>query len=199
MMNAKMMTDEKLAGLHVKLMAPLIVSRMLNGHEALDDVAEYTLNDLVGEMAPDTALLCLALCGQHIAARLPRLPIAQMLGIESDHIIEAYGPSWLAHEAGEDIDDVLTQALLNAAPEYLEGLGDLLLAVLNELNDEKHAVPAILCDILGQQAHQHKEAAEERLIDLMPLPQERAAPTSVALLASAQQEGNVVIFPGLKK
>ncbi len=181
------LTDTQLAQLHVKFIVPLAVGEMLAEKEPLDDVAEYTLHDLIGSLQPDTALLCLALCAQHIAAHTDFLPIGRALGAEAEKIVTEYGPLWLAHEEGQSgINDQVVRDMLTHIPEDLEAMGDLLLATCGELNDEAFAIPAILCDILGDQAHMHKEAAERQLEDM-------AYEGSVGALQ--QERGNVIAFP----
>lgn len=155
--------ENEMAKLHARFVVPVAVHGMLRGDEPLDDVAEYTLNDIIGGLQPDTALLCLALCAQHVAASLPRLGIARALQIEAGMIVDEYGPVWLANEQGSDlINEKALRTLLTHIPEDLESLSDLFGAVLGEL-DEENAVAAILCDILGGLAGMHRDYAESEL------------------------------------
>lgn len=170
--NAAALSAHDMAGLHLKFVVPLAVGDMLLGREILDDVAEYTLHDMLGGLEPDTALLCLALCAQNVAAHVAHMPAARMLGQQADQIVAEYGPVWLAYEAGaEGPDAAELQRMFRNIPEDLESLGDLLCAVGGALEEDR-AIAAILCDILGDQACMHKEMAETRIGGLY----EEAAP-----------------------
>lgn len=182
----KPLDDGDLAMLHAKFVVPLIVSDILYGHEKLDDVTEYAMEDILTALEPDTALLCLALCAQHVAVHTGHLPIAGVMGLEANRIVEDYGPFWLAYVSGmAQLDDRVLQDILRHVPEDLEALGDMLLAVAGDL-DEAHAIPAILADILGQAAHAHRDMAESRIEDMEARYAEK--------IASAA--GNVILFPG---
>jgi hypothetical protein len=195
--------ESTLAKLHAKFVVPVAVERMLRGEEPLDDVAEYALNDIIGELQPDTALLCLALCAQHVATRLSYLPIARTLLMQAETIIGEYGPVWLANEAGSTLpNEKSLRALLSHIPEDLEALGDLLGATLGELDDDSTSVAAILCDILSGQAAAHKETAEAELDQIMasaPLrPSAGGAKKPVRAEKAANLGDNVILFPGAR-
>lgn len=176
--------DKELAALHAKFIVPVIMSRMLNNLETLDDVAEYVLHDMIGGHQPDTALLCIALCSQNIAAHANHLPIGRMLKIEADRIVEEYGPLWIRHASGQSLDNVVVGDALSHTPEELESLGDLLLATCGELGEDKRNA-RILAEILGTEAHMHKEEAESMLEE-------------VFVPETATDMSNVVMFPGLR-
>lgn len=187
------LTDRDLAKLHIKFVVPLAVSRILHHQEPMDDVAEYALEEMISELEPDTALLCVALCSQYVALHTLHLPIAKVLKAEAAQIVDEYGALWLAHESGSlTIDRDALAGLVGRVPEDLESLGDLLLTLCGELNDEAYAVPAILCDILGHQAHIHRDLAEEKLMLLA----EAGAHEKFAAAAGGSAAGsNVVPFP----
>lgn len=159
--------DKGLAALNVRFIVPLAVQRMLAGDEELDDIAEYTIQDIFGELPPDAALLGLALCAQHIGSHVHDLAIGRVLTVEAEKIIDEYGPVWLAHEAGQiTMANAALVRLLANVPEDLECLSDLLLATCQTLAEEERAIPAILCDILGDMAdlqHAYAEAEMEAL------------------------------------
>lgn len=182
----------ELAALHAKFVVPLVVQDMLRGVEPLDDVAEYSMHDIIGELQPDTALLCIALCAQNVGAHSAHLPIGKTLECCAGRIIDEYGPLWLAYEQGRmDGDDKTIAGLLAAIPEDLEEMGDLLLTLCGELG-EHHAIPAILCDVLGAEAHMHMEFAELKLEQLAMLDHEKPEqPRQIQLKGGS----NVVIFP----
>jgi hypothetical protein len=174
------------AKLHAKFIVPIVIDAMLRGDEALDDVAEYSIHEILSELAPDTALLCIALCAQHLAAGANNLLIAHALHAEADMIVNEYGPHWLAHEAGaRALRDRELRELLSFVPEDLEALGDLLEGLEAEL-DESRAIAAILCDILKTQARSHMEAAESELAAI-----DDARPGG----GRAGAGGNVIPFP----
>ena len=191
------LSDQDLASLHVKFVVPLVIRDMLTGAELLDDVAEYTLDEIIGELHPDTAVLCIALCAQHLAIYTDHVPISRALKTESDRIIGDFGGIWLAHENGYPLihNEEIMDLLINI-PEDLESLGDLLLATAADL-DESEAIPAILCQILGTQAHMHKDMSESHIDGLIvgrpaqPQPEKKTA-------ATIDNGSNVVAFPGPK-
>jgi hypothetical protein len=180
------MKDNELAALHAKFIVPVVMSRMLNNLEPLDDVAEYMLHDMIGGHQPDTALLCIALCAQNVAAHVSHLAIGRMLSIEANRIVEEYGPLWLSHATSSaNIDERRVADALGNTPEDLESIGDMLLAVCGELGEDKR-VAAVLSEILGSEAHMHMEEAEALLDDMF-------IPDTAADLT------NVVMFPGARR
>src|SRR5688500_4934971 len=92
------LTDHDLARLHAKFVVPIVVDQILKDEEPLDDIAEHAINEILFELCPDTALLCLAMCARHVAEATVNLPISRALANQCDQIIEEYGPLWLAHE-----------------------------------------------------------------------------------------------------
>ncbi len=182
--------DKDLATLCVDLIIPMVVGDMLAGTEELDDVAEYTIHEMIGEMAPDTALLCVALCAQRIAGRFGNIPTCHALDIESNRIIEEYAPLWLAYKnKNTDLSDKEIRDLLVYIPEDLEALGDLLDTIQASLarNDN---IASYLCEILAVQAHAHSEAAQTRLEELnMPVASRDGA-------HALPGTDNVIVFPG---
>lgn len=180
------LTDDDLARLHAKFVVPLAVSGMLRGDEELDDGAEYALQDIIAQLQPDTALLCMALCAQHIAIGTSHVPVGRALGLEAGKLVEEYGPLWLAHEAGKpDIDPDMVDAAIAEVPGNLELMRDLFEAACGVLGEEM-AVPAILCDILARQADMHREYAELAL-DRVYYSEKPGTPTAAG--------SNVIPFP----
>ena len=116
-----LLSDAQLAALHAKFVVPVAVSRILNRLEPMDDVAEYMIAEMLGAMKPETALLCLALCAQHVAAHCHTLPIGRLLGLEAERMIEDYGPAWLAQEKGDFLDSAAADGP-HYTPEDLEAL-----------------------------------------------------------------------------
>lgn len=184
------LTDHELAKLHARFVVPIVVDQMLRDEEPLDDVAEYAMNEILFELCPDTALLCLAMCASHIAKATGSLPAGKALAVQCEQIITEYGPLWLAHEQNpETIDNDMVRETLSFIPEDLEALRDLLEATMADL-EEDHCIAAILCDILSLQAEHHLTMAEIELNNLNLRPQSRP----VVELAKTHGD-NVIPFP----
>lgn len=174
----------ELAQLYADFIIPAIAGDMLTGTEPLDDVAEFTMHDIIAGMKPDAALLCIGLCAMQISTAKAHLPIAGVMGIEAEQMIDEYAPHWIAHKNGAAVNDAALREQLTHLPEDLEALRDFLEATKVEIMEE-NSVAAKLCDILALQAEAHAAAAETELegINLSALPRE------------AMKEGNVVLFP----
>lgn len=166
--------------LRTDFVVPLIIGQIFAGLEPLDDVAEYTIHDIVGELKPDCGLLCVALCAAEIAGHCPALPVAGILALESERIIAEFGNLWLR----DHIDTAEIRQSLVHIPEDLEVLADLLDATQAEIagNDINART---LCDMMALQARVHAEGAEDELqrINLAPLPRQ------------AVETGKVIPFP----
>lgn len=194
-------TAAALARLHAEFVVPVVMGRILRGEEALDDVAEYAMNEIIGELPPDTALLCIALCSQQVAAHLHHLPIARTLRIMADLVVNEYAPACLAAgEGGNGPAGAELAALLSRVPEDLEALADLLGATMGEL-DETRLTAAILCDILREQARACKDIAEADLVGAAAPPAAIPSPAAARVPpasrpAPAVCRGNVIPFPG---
>jgi hypothetical protein len=184
------LTDHDLARLHAKFVVPIVVDQILKDEEPLDDIAEHAINEILFELCPDTALLCLAMCARHVAEATANLPISRALANQCDQIIEEYGPLWLAHEQNpQGLDNKTIKELLSFIPEDLEALRDLLDATLAAL-EEDHCLAAILCDILSFQADHHSGLAEIELQNINVRPQSRP------VVELAKKHGdNVIPFP----
>ena len=179
----KLSADER-TRLRTDFVVPLILAQMMAGIEPLDEVAEYTVHDIIGDLKPDCGLLCVALCAAEIAGHYPMTPIAGVLGLEAERIIGEFGSLWLRHAAGTAPDNLqMVRESLSYIPEDLEVLADLLDATQAEL-PEADIITRTLCDMMALQARAHAEAAEDELhdIDLAPMPR------------AAMASGNVVAF-----
>lgn len=194
---------EDMVRLQAEFVLPLVVGDMLNGAEALDDIAEYAIHEILGEMRPDAALLCIALCAANIAdyqhrqmekleksaaplqARPAGKTSAAILGIEAEHILGDYAPLWLAHKDGAKMDNDAIRAQLVYLPEDLEALADLLTTVRVSCDTKSDEVAMKLCELLAMHADAQSAAAEDEL-EQVHLPQ---------LPRKAVAEGNIVLFP----
>lgn len=187
MLNA--VNHQDLARMHAKFVLPIVVDSMLRDEEILDDEAEYAMNEILFELCPDTALLCLAMCARHIAGAAAHLPVGLALRHESEKIIGEYGPVWLANESNPAaLDSRAVRDLLSFIPEDFEGLRDLLDATAESL-EEDHCIAAILCDILSFQAAHHASMAEIELQSLNIEPKTRPS-----LEKTAGRHDNVIPF-----
>lgn len=122
--NFQDLDDRDLARLHTHFSLPLVVSDVLRRIGPLSDDEEYAVHLALSEMQPDSALLCIALCCQHIAARHSLDdPDAFTLAAESARVVDAYGPLWLHHaEGGAAASESLIVARLGQVPLDLEAL-----------------------------------------------------------------------------
>jgi hypothetical protein len=156
----KLSESAEIVLLETKFIIPMIIGQMLEGLEPLDQVAEFTIHDMIGRMEPDTALLCIALSTRRIAKAHAHLPIANVLEIESENIIYDYAPLWLANAAGEKIDETEILNLLENLPEDFESLSVLIkttqASILRE-NDLAYR----LCEILSFQSESFKNYTED--------------------------------------
>lgn len=177
----------ELAQLYADFIVPAIAGDMLTGTEKLDDIAEFTMHDIIAGMKPDAALLCIALCCMQISGTHAHMPMAGVMGIEAEQMVDDYAPLWLAHKNNSPLTDDQVREQLMHLPEDLEALGDFLEVLRTELPSAA-STAARLCDILALQAEAHAAAAENELesIELTALPQS---------LPAKGQNGNVIPFP----
>lgn len=179
--------DQERAALTLEFIVPLVAADLIEEREPLDDVAIFTLHDMIGELAPDAALLCLALTAQQMVASLPDTLAFSPLKMEADKLVDDYAPLWIAHKADHkplSTRDIAEQ--LTYLPEDLEALGDLFSALQPAFARHNHAA-MVLCNIMSVQASAHSEAASHCLADVR-LPQ-----LSRETVAHAD---NVIVFPG---
>ncbi len=201
-MTVSAVSDRDLALLNAHFVAPFAMGMMLDGVEPFDDAAETALHDLLHDHAPDTGLLCLALCVQQVAGHMQALPqhppIARTLLMVAERIIDDYAAALMAednrnHPARLSDRDAL--ALLAQVPEDLEELSDLLDATIDSgsaLLDD-HTLPMILCDVLSLQAHHHRERALGDLRDIAIGP--AAKPAAPVRPRVEYIDDNVIAFP----
>lgn len=183
------LSNAQIIRLHRELVAPMAVYQILKGHDTLDETALYTLDVMLAEYQPDTALLCIALCAAHIAdLHSASMPLAGSLGFEAGRIVHEIGPLWLANaddSLGMDQEDRVID-LLDQMAEDFEALSDLLGAVRAHLIETSDC--AMLCDILSQNAQSFVDYLDHQSrIDQM---QEHHY-----LLQNLEVHGNVITFP----
>lgn len=155
---------EQLDSVHIRALEndfilPVVIRQMMQGLEPLDQVAALTMHDILGELEPDTALLCIALSARKIALHCAHMPAAGILEKETDRQIAYYGPLWLIHTRQNDtLDDQEIFALLSHIPDDLQALSQFIGNMRAQINIEDR-VPGILCEILGIQADSFKGRA----------------------------------------
>ena len=181
--------DRALAEIQSQLVVPVIIGYMLRGLEPYDDIAEYTMEDMIGSMWPDSALLTIAFSAKQIADHNAHLPMLSALGIEASRVIASYAPLWVAHSHGESADGDEIRSLLTNIPEDLEALADLLDASSVALVDTTSAAGP-LCELLGSQALAHKSFAEYKLDTMGILESE------IRFNDGREDGSNVIAFPG---
>ncbi len=199
------LSDQQLTTLHARFVVPIAIQMIMNDSEQLDEACETALHQCLSELQPDTGLLCLALCAQHVAAAAPESPIVNMLAISATRIADEYGAALLA-EAGHPtmqsapLSHEEALRLLHQVPEDLEELATLLDAVLAD--SDPHSPEGLLCDILSVQAMVHAERAGHELAALSaaaqsPQPSTRTATTKTAQKARKIEyiDKNVIAFP----
>lgn len=188
-----LLSERELIRLHHDLIAPVAVHEIMRGHDVLDETARYTLDVMIAELHPDTALLCIALCAAHVAdLHVNYLPLAGSLGFEASRIVHEYGPLWIANADRKltPADEGSVLDLLEQMPEDFEALADLLDGVRVNLIETTDS--AILCDILSQNARAFVDALEEQSVQdaLYEQEQRRRAVTD-----NLEVNGNVITFP----
>lgn len=138
---------------------PIVIRQMMQGLEPLDQIAALTMHDILEELEPDTALLCIALSARKIALHCAHMPAAGMLEKETNRQIAYYGPLWLIHTQQNDmLDDQEVFSLLSRIPDDLQALGQFIGNMRAQISI-KDRVPCILCEILGGQAETFKGRA----------------------------------------
>lgn len=159
-------SKEDVARLHAYLVVPVVVSDAVAQATPIDGDTQYALHVALSEIDPDSALLAIALSAHRVALDFcGQIPVASALKMESQKIIDDYGPEWLAnyHEhpiCGDDLYD-----LIKHVPEDLEYLADLLESLQASMRDTTD--PAYtLCSVLSVQARAHMEIADYVLSEL---------------------------------
>lgn len=191
-----MLNKKDSALLTTKLHVPMAVRDILAAPEAMEGDEQYALHEVISDLQPDSALLCIALAAKEIAkAAVYPSATTKVLMIECDRIVEDYAPLWLENAREQRIDDALVFDTLAGIPEDLEGLCELL-----EVNSAFFAShdpkAAALCEILCIQAGAHAMIAEEFI---GAIDNEAGEPVDFGLAAglppTTENTNNVIPFP----
>lgn len=187
-----MMNNKDLALMTTKLHVPLLVRDMLESPENLAADHKYDLHELISDMAPDAAILSMALSIQRICAVLPQDSFVPSLKIACDRIVDDYGPFWLAHANDEDVDTTYLIDLLTHLPEDFETLNEFMDLVMAFVPEESiaHQILEALC----VQADAHSLIAETFLEAVSV--KHATEMQKLDMPAGFPQGDNVVAFPG---
>lgn len=183
------LNETQIIRLHREMVAPVSVHEIMNGHDVLDEMAQYTLDVMIAEFQPDTALLCIALCATHVAqAHANHLPLAGSMGFEASRIVHEYGPLWLAHADRQltTADEGRVIDLLDQMPEDLEAMADLLDGLRGHLI--AGSASDKICEILSQNAHGFIDYLEHQA-------QEEKQAAQKSMIDTLEVHGNVITFP----
>ncbi len=157
-----MLSNQQLATLCNKLQAPVVISEILDERCALTDEVQYALHEVISDLNPDSAVLCIALAARKIAgmtdSNAQTIPIMRM---ECDRIIEEYGEILIqaANENEEERGERVLE-MLDVISEDLEGLTELL-EFCSDFVFYDHKIIAELCSILQIQARAHALITEQ--------------------------------------
>ncbi len=188
-----MLNDKENALLRSKLQVPMVVRDILDEPSAIEDDTHYGLHEIISDLQPDSALLCIALAAKQIAAlSVYQSSTLKVLNMECDRIISDYGPLWLRHAENSNIDEADVLDTLANICEDLEGIAELLEINTDFLRDHDEK-SAVLCNILHIQASAHALIAEE-FIGVLDSEEEEVETQIVE--TSVEFHDNVVPFPG---
>ena len=185
-----MLNEIELAKLTNTLQIPLIVQDIMDDQAMLTVDVQYGLHEVLSNYQPDSALLCIALSARKIASRYQDAStIMKVLKLECDRVIADYAELWIKNAEDKSIDDNIVFDTLEAIPEDLEGIAELLEVGIGFLSAQNEQL-ATLCEVLSIQARAQVLIADT-FIDLMD--QEASAPIEAT---PAAYNDNVIAFPG---
>lgn len=188
------LTDDQYASLQARFVVPIAVKMILDDTQQLDEGCENALHESLSQFAPDTALLCLALCARHVAMSAPDSPIVKMLDLSATRIADEYGFALLAEDEQQTrLNDRDALTLMTQVPEDLEELATLMDAVLNQCGP--HSPAGLICDILSVQALVHAERAGHELAVLSVSGQKKYVVPLAQPRKFKRLSENVILFP----
>ena len=188
-----MLKPKQLATSINRLQVPVIVSDILNGDAALSGDVQYGLHEVISDLQPDSALLCVALSAKKIASKFhDASPSMKILEMESSRIIEDYAELWLLNAEDREINEADALEAISRTSEDLESLAELLDLTMHSLKTV-NAEAWALCDILSVQSRAHALIAEtyiEALESVLCV-----APKMETVIADKALSDNVIQFP----
>ncbi len=144
-----------------RLHVPAIINDIIDGREKLTPELEYSIHDLIADMQPDTALLCIATCAQKIAnSYILASASMHVMHTEAERMIEDYADLWVQNALDRDVDELSALDALANISEDLECLADLLSLNLSFLKAKDEAAAKVF-GILHIQATSHQMIADE--------------------------------------
>lgn len=190
-----MLSSKELANIYTKLQAPVIVADLLDRGTPLNDDESFALMIMLSEMQPAEALISIACCTQIIASRIEvDASLTTSLKLQSDFILDDYGPHWLQQQARRDQQhDAAAWSVY--MQEDLEAMSDLLMLAADIFGAESVAA-AEICTILQDQAMAQAEA-----LDSETLPDEHYDEQMQEQAPAPQlvYGDNVIPFPSLRR
>lgn len=194
-----MLSNRELATLINELQVPLIVSDILANEDELEGDVQYALHEIISDMQPDSALLCIALAAKHIARIYHQAsPSTRIMDLECERIINDYAPLWLENaKNGNAVESQIALDALMHVPEDLEGLAEMLDLNISFLH-AKDETAAALCEVLQIQAEAQAMIAEELFGAInLDMRKERHVymPTVAPEIADVAMNENVIPFP----
>ena len=144
-----------------KLQVPAIIADYLDGQCALNEDDQFTLHEMISDMQPDSALLCIALTAERLASIFASSsPSMQILAMECGRLVEDYAPFWVQNAKAAAVDEDAVLGLLMHISEDFESLTELL-----DLNiaflEAKDKEAASLFHLLSIQARAQALIADE--------------------------------------
>lgn len=193
-------TDKTRAIMINRLHVPAIIDDIISGKEELTSELEYSLHDLIADMQPDSALLCIATCAQKIAnSYILASASMHVMHVETERMIEDYADLWVKNALDKHVDEHSALDALSNITEDLECLADLLSLNLSFLK-AKDKIAVKLFDILQIQATSHQMIADEffRAISLAigNYNHNSIAQSIVPIAIANTQTHNIIPFPG---
>ncbi len=181
------LSDKDLARLQTHFCLPLIAGEAMEAQRLLTADEEYAFHEVLSDMQPDAALICMALCCEQMSLNhAADIPAAAALMMEADRILSAYGLLWLAHaDQDEDLHEALVMDILKNIPEDMECLEELVAGLELELPANAYTAAQILnivsiqIDAQTMVAECHLEAA-----GLCRAEQQEAAPIMLSSVAN---------------
>lgn len=183
----RLLSQQELARLHIRLEVPLHIGSLLEQGEALVDDEIFCLESQIAQMAPLDALITLGCCLNVLGHFMGHdRALASTLNIQADFILDDYAPHWLkAKKSRKAI--TLPRDWNNYMAEDFEAVAELLSLSLDAVGATNAAFRDI-CGILLNHALSYAAHVFEE-------PEEDLTPPNHAILLQNHTENNVIPFP----
>jgi hypothetical protein len=182
----RLLSQQELARLHIRLEVPLHIGSLLEQGEALVDDEIFCLESQIAQMAPLDALITLGCCLNVLGHFMGHdRALASTLNIQADFILDDYAPHWLkAKKSRKAI--TLPRDWNNYMAEDFEAVAELLSLSLDAVGATNAAFRDI-CGILLNHALSYAAHVYEEPED------ELATPSNVSLFLKPQKS-NILLF-----